>query len=585
MGSARTSDSIYAVVVRSLLDDMQFLSGVDLSEDKAYILSRLSNEGFPFLAQVLPTIDKSLLAWIEAGEDTVPTCGESFNPSFFRRYLNALHLGENSVYRASLIRGLRQLSKLFYKVEVPFSDEAIQLAAEGFIERDEELRYVEIPHGEPWFEDARWLVWCLLGHYNLHSLKCECNPKHGPGAVSTGEKGPRKWLFQRYSADWHFFEPLDALFHQGRYSPIPEICPDLVQDTRPTSELVAVPKDSRGPRLICSEPLEMQYLQQWFLRIFNRAIEHSKFRGELSMSDQERNQRLACDSSVTGEYATIDLKDASDRVSLPLVASLFPSEWWENIRRLRSTHSRVLGKLVELNKFAPMGSAICFPVEEICFWAIARAVTAQVLGCRPHAGRLVSVFGDDLIVPRAAYQPVCEALESVGLKVNANKCFVHGRFRESCGVDAYQGIVVTPTYAKHHFPSSWKDPKGLPNWVSVHNHLHEWGFFETSLAVKEELLKVAPLLCGSHVGATALDQTEAIKSNKRLQSSRNKRHPNYQRSEVRTYELTSARLPFGEGIARLRRSLISPVGDSGDPGFYQEQHRSVVRIKWVREVT
>lgn len=578
MGSAH-SNSIYAGVLRCIFDDLQSLSGIDLSTDRAYFLSRYEEEGLSFLTKTLPTIDKSILAWLGERESEPPTCGELFRPAILRRYLDLMFQTGDLGLRACLLRGIRQLSCLFYKIELPLEDDAVRFAADEFIERDRSLVYVEIPHHEAWFEQARLLVWRLLKARPLTEYMCEHKPKHGPGAVASGEKGPKKWNFRRFFYDWPYFFDTDAQFHKGQYSPLSESDPPLVADPLPCSELVAVPKDSRGPRLICKEPLEMQYLQQWFLQIFDAVFERSIFRNELSMRDQTRNQALAIAGSKNQEWATLDLKDASDRVCLPLVSSLLPWEWWENLRRLRSSHVQIFDKRYRLEKFAPMGSAICFPIEELVFWAIARAVSANTLGTRLHAEGLVSVFGDDIIVRRECADPVVAALESVGLKVNRQKSFVNGRFRESCGVDAYNGIVVTPARVKHSFPSKWNDCEGLPNWVAVHNHLDEWCFDSTAEYVREELLKIAPLLCDGHAGLTL----RGVKPTRlRMQRSRNVRHVNYQRPETYTYVHTSPAVPFGEGTARLRRSIVSPVVDGVDPNTFREQHTTVAHKKWIR---
>jgi hypothetical protein len=54
------------------------------------------------------------------------------------------------------------------------------------------------------------------------------------------------------------------------------------------------------------------------------------------------------------------------------------------------------------------------------------------------------VFGDDIIVPSECAEFVIDDLESFGLLVNRTKSFWRGAFRESCGVDAYNGVDVTP---------------------------------------------------------------------------------------------------------------------------------------------
>jgi hypothetical protein len=110
-------------------------------------------------------------------------------------------------------------------------------------------------------------------------------------------------------------------------------------------------------------------------------------------------------------------------------------------------------ELVKLHMFAPMGSAMCFPVESLVFWAIAtaalhvqrglkyedithhKAASSDFFGCLND----VFVFGDDVIVPRKGCNFVCGLFEELGFKPNYQKTFSEGFYRESCGVDAYKG--------------------------------------------------------------------------------------------------------------------------------------------------
>jgi hypothetical protein len=144
-----------------------------------------------------------------------------------------------------------------------------------------------------------------------------------------------------------------------------------------TAKVVLVPKDSRGPRLISAEPLEYQWIQQGVGRSIVAHLEaHHLTKGRVNFTHQEVNRRLAQESSATLELATLDLKDASDRVSLELVRRVFKNTP-ELVRALEAirTDATLLpdGRVQSLKKFAPMGSAVCFPVEAFVFWAILTA--------------------------------------------------------------------------------------------------------------------------------------------------------------------------------------------------------------------
>jgi hypothetical protein len=88
-----------------------------------------------------------------------------------------------------------------------------------------------------------------------------------------------------------------------------------------------------------------------------------------------------------------------------------------------------------------MGNATTFPVQSLVFWAICVASLQRQGFHQPGA---VFVFGDDIIIPSECTEEVINDLESFGLLVNRTKSFWRGAFRESCGVDAFNGVDVTP---------------------------------------------------------------------------------------------------------------------------------------------
>jgi hypothetical protein len=56
------------------------------------------------------------------------------------------------------------------------------------------------------------------------------------------------------------------------------------------------------------------------------------------------------------------------------------------------------------------------------------------------------VFGDDIIVKKEAYAFLVRSLTKLGFKVNDDKSFNTGPFRESCGYDWYNGHFVRGVY-------------------------------------------------------------------------------------------------------------------------------------------
>jgi hypothetical protein len=130
-----------------------------------------------------------------------------------------------------------------------------------------------------------------------------------------------------------------------------------------------------------------------------------------------------------------------------------------------------------LGKFAGMGNALTFPVQSVCFAAVSIAAILDAEGSSPsywkcrRASRHIRVYGDDIIVSRKYAHQVVNWLQDVGLQVNIKKSFLEGNFKESCGVDAYKGVDITPFYLKHRPDDNSTDPNIIAGLVSLSNHM------------------------------------------------------------------------------------------------------------------
>jgi hypothetical protein len=263
----------------------------------------------------------------------------------------------------------------------------------------------------------------------------------------------------------------------------------------PTSSLEFVPKDSRGPRTICMEPLELQYVQQGLLSTLAPHIEE-RSRWHINFRDQSINAKFALQGSLDGNYSTVDLSDASDRVSTWLVEKLFPTRIFNALFAARSPQVELPdGRiLTSMRKFAPMGSSICFPVESVVFYALAVASLVRTLGLELHIAKdLVYVYGDDIIIASVHPSPIMESFPWFGLKVNDSKSFTTpGLFRESCGCDAVLGERVEPIRLKKLLSSSrWSDIVGH---LDLETNLFSFGYYRAAAVVAESVIRRAPVL-------------------------------------------------------------------------------------------
>lgn len=135
--------------------------------------------------------------------------------------------------------------------------------------------------------------------------------RHGPGAVADGQKGKSKFDFPHWTErleaifpyDWH----ASSCFMQGEEYP-------LVRDI--PSKLDCVQKSQKGPRLIASESICNQWIQQGIASWFIKSFEQLSFLNQsIRIDDQTHNQEAARRASL-GDGATIDLSSASDRLML-----------------------------------------------------------------------------------------------------------------------------------------------------------------------------------------------------------------------------------------------------------------------------
>jgi len=291
---------------------------------------------------------------------------------------------------------------------------------------------------------------------------------------------------------------------------------NLVTTEFATSRYKAVHKYLGKPRGICIEENEMQFFQQALKRYLYKHLESCPAtRGRINFTSQSVNRNLALESSGSGEMATVDMTSASNLVARELVFRLFMNT--PLIDMLDKLSTRVIthesGEFYA-HMFAPMGSGICFPIMSVVHWALVRAIIQLTAheDSRDHAKR-VYVYGDDIIVPVETIEAIYTYMPLFGMKLNANKSFYRGPFRESCGIHAYYGVDVTPVYV-NHIPSLSQDRKDITTLLSLIAKEHAFfanGMLETAQFVRKlverkfgmslpEVGEASPVLCWKRPG-------------------------------------------------------------------------------------
>jgi len=210
-----------------------------------------------------------------------------------------------------------------------------------------------------------------------------------------------------------------------------------------------------------------------------------------------------------------------------------------------------------------MGSAVCFPVEAVVFTTIAIAgiLESRNLPLNMRSVRMiladVAVFGDDIIVPVDTAPRVALYLEAYGLKVNRRKSFWTGRFRESCGTDAFQGEEVTPTYLKTLIWGEVKSLRWLAQWVEFSNGLYMRGFWETARIIREKLS-----LCGFSIPMVSETSPAIGYHNIRGTYEWHSWDKHLHKPMVRAYTYRSKKVhdPL-DGIAALRKCLTTSFNE------------------------
>jgi hypothetical protein len=232
-----------------------------------------------------------------------------------------------------------------------------------------------------------------------------------------------------------------------------------------------------------------------------------------------------------------------------------------------------------------MGNACTFPVESLIFMSVALAAVMTVRGLVPRARNAmrlikslagqVAVFGDDIVIPVDSRELFVEALEILDFKVNISKSFWSGNFRESCGVDAFRGSVVTPAYWRNFNDGK---PESVASTVETSNNFYKKFLLTTASRLASTIPEDIPLVHADS-GVFGLKSFTGP-HNPHL---RVRENADLQRTEIRVATLLGkqARLPIEDDSALLQFFTEDPdpftKWESGVP----QRPRTLIRPRWV----
>ncbi len=403
--------------------------------------------------------------------------------------------------------------------------------------------------------------------------------RHGPGVVAD-RKGNRinKYDMPRWSAKLEQWFP---------YRQCGTIATDT--DSKPlnhevASRLIAVPKTAKSPRLIAAEPTEHQWCQQSIRHFMVRELQSLFGEEFICFERQDLSGHMAVQGSLDRSLATIDLSSASDRLSCWLVERVFrksPSL----LHALHATRTRYIkvddNSFISLKKFASQGTATTFPVQTLVFLII--ALSACIKGdvswtsIRRLRGK-VRVFGDDIIVPNDRYDDVTSLLQVLGLKVNMEKSFHKGFFRESCGSDAYKGYDITPVKPREVMSDG---PASRQAVIDTANNFHKKGLWNAAAALEStlgnHLLRRLPVVgrdcCASGRFSFTGRSTDHLDTRWNV---------HLHRQEFRVWKITSSgsRVPTGERFALLQFFTEAPYSQDNWEHGIAERPRPRDGTRW-----
>lgn len=306
--------------------------------------------------------------------------------------------------------------------------------------------------------------------------------KHGPGAVAERLKNWEKSQFPYWPHKLDNAFPFD---HCAKNANDPR---DRPLNHEVASRLISVPKTSKGPRLIAAEPTSHQWCQQLTWRFLEHAMRKSFGTSFIDFRDQSKSADMVLSASRDRKLATVDLSDASDRLTCWTVERIFRSNP-SILFALHAARTRYLRDeihedkgFLKLKKFASQGTATTFPVMSIVMLCIALGASLDGDITPQSIWKLrsqVRVFGDDIILPAHGYERLLRIMNLLQLKVNVAKSYVRGHFRESCGTDGFMGYDVTPVKPKCIVADS---PASCQAVVDITNNLYLKGYWHASTA-------------------------------------------------------------------------------------------------------
>lgn len=496
-----------------MADELAIWCCTSAQKDTNRVLLRSKHEGLSFLTITLPSYGKDFERSLDIGF-VDHTSFSSFSkrrglPVFLGGFLDQVfdresgRLLDNPNHDA--IYSIRQLTLVYGKLFLVSNDRRQARAMSGFVKCEQDIRVIHNEISPSLFDDfsrvSRLLYSRIFRDVDWKIFDLDLRGKHGPGSTADKLLGNKKFEQTTWTRRLEEILPFaDFLLVNRNFRELGDSIDILEPEAELPVKVISVPKTQKTPRIIAIEPTCMQFAQQAVSEVLIRTISHSNRGIMIGFDDQTLNQRLAQEGSISGSLATLDLSEASDRVSLPIVDLLtnpYPC-FNKAVLACRSTRASVPEHgVIPLFKYASMGSALTFPIEALCFltWIFmgieqehSRQLTERDI---KNLSSSVRVYGDDIVVPVKYVRSVVSVLTSFGNVVNEKKSFWTGKFRESCGKEYYDGTDVTVVKTRQLHPNpQQKDATEVISLVSFRNQLYSRGLWQTCRWLDERIRKL-----------------------------------------------------------------------------------------------
>jgi hypothetical protein len=180
------------------------------------------------------------------------------------------------------------------------------------------------------------------------------------------------------------------------------------------SRFSTVPKNNEKRRPINIEPFGNVLLQRQVGLGLRRVL--SQLGNDLDSGQSVHRNR------ISSKIATLDLKNASDSISIALCKFLLPPSFFRLLMNYRSYGIYHDDCVYITRKISAMGNGFTFELMTLILLTICRLYDPEA-----------SVYGDDIICTNDAAKHIVKCVEAAHFVVNEDKSFIDAPQRESCG--------------------------------------------------------------------------------------------------------------------------------------------------------